>query len=137
MDYVLDNLSIAKERLVTNSIKSFEGMTAQRWIRIILIVGAYMLARPYLLKAAANRQKKQLDKDAEELGLAANAGPNANDLRGGKKSGGGKVLGEVKDEGKDDWGNKAKTRQRKAVEKKMADREEDEEEREIRQFLQD
>jgi hypothetical protein len=110
VDYVFDNLNLAKDRLLTNSVKSFEGMTAQRWIRVVLIVGAYMLIRPYLLKAAANRQKAHLEKEAEELGLGDRA-PNANDLRGGKKTAGpGKVLGEVKDE---DWGNKAKTRQRK------------------------
>lgn len=63
-----------------------------------------MLIRPYLLKAAANRQKKALEKEADELGLGA--GPTANTLRGGKKagaanaknSGGGKVLGEVKED---------------------------------------
>ncbi|KAH8722906.1 hypothetical protein GQ44DRAFT_551939, partial [Phaeosphaeriaceae sp. PMI808] len=81
MDYILDNLSLAKERLVTNSIKSFEGMTGQRWIRLIVIVGAYMLIRPYLLKSAADRQKKAFEKEADELGLGSD-GPNANDLRG-------------------------------------------------------
>jgi hypothetical protein len=100
MDYVdalFDNLNIAKDRLVTNSIASFEGMTAQRWIRI----GAYMLLRPYLLGFAAKRQKQQFEAEAEELGLERDAGPNANSLRGGKGkkvSGGGKVLGEVKEE---------------------------------------
>jgi hypothetical protein len=86
-----------KNRVVNNSIASFEGMTAQRWVRIVAIIGAYMLIRPYLLGAAAKRQKKQLDKEAEELGLGERSGPNANSLRGGKKAGPGKVLGEVKD----------------------------------------
>jgi hypothetical protein len=103
MDYIdalFDNLNIAKDRLVTNSIASFEGMTAQRWIRIIVIIGAYMLLRPYLLGFAAKRQKQQFEAEAEELGLERDAGPNANGLRGGNKklSGGGKVLGEVKEE---------------------------------------
>ena len=100
MDYIIEG----KNRLVNNSIKSFEGMTAQRWIRIILIVGAYMLVRPYLLKAAANRQKAALEREQEDLGLGG-SGPTANDLRGGVKkpttkrtTGGGKVLGEVKDD---------------------------------------
>ncbi|KAF2829650.1 hypothetical protein CC86DRAFT_367605 [Ophiobolus disseminans] len=142
MDYIFDNLSIAKDRLVSNSIKSFEGMTAQRWIRVIVIVGGYMLVRPYLLKFAADRQKAQFEKEADELGLGEGRGPNANDLRGGKATkgtndGAGKVLGEVKDEGKEDWGNSTKTRQRKNVEKKLMEAEELEEEREIRQFLRD
>ncbi|KAF1917101.1 trafficking PGA2-domain-containing protein [Ampelomyces quisqualis] len=110
VDYVFENLNIAKDRLVTNSIASFEGMTAQRWIRIIVIIGGYMLVRPYLLGFAAKRQKAQFEAEAEELGLERDAGPNANSLRGGKKpSGGGKVLGEIQD---DDSG-KGKTRQRK------------------------
>jgi hypothetical protein len=112
VDYVFDNLNIAKERLINNSIASFEGMTPQRWIRIIVIIGGYMLIRPYLLGFAAKRQKAQFEAEAEELGLERDAGPNANSLRGGKDkkpSGGGKVLGEIKD---DDSG-KGKARQRK------------------------
>tara|TARA_R110002003_G_scaffold191_19_gene14853 strand:+ start:18758 stop:19120 length:363 start_codon:yes stop_codon:yes gene_type:complete len=111
IDSIVNGLATAKERLVTNSIKSFEGMTTQRWIRIIAIIGAYMLIRPWLLKAAANRQKSAMEKEADELGLGVDKGPDANSLRGGKK-GTGKVSGEVKD---DDSGNKAKTRQRKPV----------------------
>jgi hypothetical protein len=112
VDYVFENLALAKDRLIDNSLKSFEDMTAQRWIRIIVIIGGYMLLRPYLLGFAAKRQQKQLEQEAEELGLERDAGPNANSLRGGKKtSGGGKVLGEVQDDG--DAGNKATTRQRK------------------------
>lgn len=100
VDYVFDNLNVAKERLVTNSIASFEGMTAQRWIRIIVIIGGYMLLRPYLLGFAAKRQKAQFEKEADDLGLGEDRAPDANSLRGGaKKSGGGKVLGEVKDSG--------------------------------------
>jgi hypothetical protein len=110
VDYVFENLNIAKDRLINNSIKSFEGMTPQRWLRIIAIIGGYMLLRPFLLGFAAKRQKAQFEKDADELGLEREAGPNANSLRGGKKpSGGGKVLGEIKEE---DNTSKAKTRKR-------------------------
>jgi hypothetical protein len=87
MDYIestFSYLNLAKDRLLINGAKSFEGMTAQRWVRIILIVGAYMLLRPYLLKAAANRQKAHLEKEADELGLGERPA-NANDLRGGSK----------------------------------------------------
>jgi hypothetical protein len=112
VDWAIENLGVAKDRLVDNSIKSFEGMTPQRWVRIIVIIGGYMLLRPFLLGFAAKRQKKQFEQEAEELGLERDAGPNANSLRGGKKTAGpGKVLGEVKED--EDWGNKAKTRQRK------------------------
>ncbi|EOA90808.1 uncharacterized protein SETTUDRAFT_45111 [Exserohilum turcica Et28A] len=82
MDYILDNVGEWKDRFVNNSIKSFEEMTAQRWLRIIAIVGGYLLIRPYLLNAAAKNQKKQLDKEAEELGLGKSDAPDANDFRG-------------------------------------------------------
>ncbi|KAJ4368791.1 hypothetical protein N0V83_005873 [Neocucurbitaria cava] len=105
MDYILDNVGEWKDRLVNNSVKSFTEMTPQRWIRIIVIVGAYMLIRPYLLKAAANRQKKQLEKEAEELGLESSGEPDANALRGAKS----KAAGDQPKPG---------TRQRKTQEKK-------------------
>ncbi|USP81042.1 hypothetical protein yc1106_08316 [Curvularia clavata] len=82
MDYILDNVGEWKNRLVNNSIKSFEEMTAQRWVRIIAIVGGYLLIRPYLLNAAAKKQKQQLDREAEELGLGKSDAPDANDFRG-------------------------------------------------------
>ena len=82
MDYILDNVGEWKDRLVNNSIKSFEEMTAQRWDRIIAIVGAYLLIRPYLLNAAAKKQKQQLEKEAEDLGLGKSEALDANDFRG-------------------------------------------------------
>jgi hypothetical protein len=82
MDYILDNVGEWKDRLVNNSIKSFEEMTAQRWVRIIAIVGAYLLIRPYLLNAAAKKQKQQLEKEAEDLGLGKSEALDANDFRG-------------------------------------------------------
>lgn len=90
LDFILENVGIWKDRLVNNSIKSFEDMTVQRWVRIIAIVGGYMLIRPYLLKGAANRQKKHMAKEAEDLGLESSAETNANDFRGGRKAKGGK-----------------------------------------------
>lgn len=105
MDYVLDNVGVWKDRFINNGIKSFQEMTAQRWIRIIVIVGAYLLIRPYLLKGAENSQKRAMQKEAEALGLDSE-GPNANDLRGRKKK---------SDEGKStDVDSKPKTRSRKA-----------------------
>ncbi len=89
MDYILDNVGVWKDRLVNNSMASFEEMTAQRWIRIILIVCAYLLVRPWLLKGAENRQKRLMAQDAADLGLDGGDGPNANDIRGRKAPKGG------------------------------------------------
>jgi hypothetical protein len=83
MDYILDNVGEWKDRFINNSIKSWEEMTINRWIRIIAIVGAYLLVRPYLVNAAAKNQKRKLDKEAEDLGLGASDAPDANDFRGG------------------------------------------------------
>jgi hypothetical protein len=143
MDYVLDNLSVPVERLYNNTIKSFEGMTTQRWVRLVAIIGGYMLLRPWLLKFAADRQKKQFEKESEDLGLG---GPTANDLRGGKgttattapaaggaPAGAGKVLGEVKDEAPK--APRKRPVKAKGGQKKMLEEEEADEEREIRQFL--
>ena len=75
-----------KDRLVNNSVKSWEEMSAHRWIRIVVIVGAYMLIRPYLLSHAERSRKAREVKDAQELGLDAPTELSANDFRGGKKT---------------------------------------------------
>lgn len=75
-----------KDRLVNNSVKSWEEMSAQRWIRIVVIVGAYMLIRPFLLSHAERSRKRREAKDAADLGLDAGTEMTANDFRGGKKT---------------------------------------------------
>ncbi|KAJ4381353.1 hypothetical protein N0V86_003702 [Didymella sp. IMI 355093] len=84
LNALLANVVEWKDRLVNNSIKSWEEMSAQRWIRIVMIVGAYLLVRPYLLAHAERSRKKRADKEAADLGL--DAGTTANDFRGGKKT---------------------------------------------------
>jgi hypothetical protein len=81
-DFVIENVAEWKNRFVNNSIKSYEEMTVQRWIRIIAIVCAYLLIRPYFVNGAAKKQKELLDKEAEELGLGRSGAPDANDFRG-------------------------------------------------------
>ncbi|KAH6618895.1 trafficking PGA2-domain-containing protein [Boeremia exigua] len=75
-----------KDRLVNNSVQSWEEMSAQRWLRIVGIVGAYMLIRPYLLSHAERSRKAREAKDAAELGLDVETELSANDFRGGKKN---------------------------------------------------
>jgi hypothetical protein len=84
LNALLANVVEWKDRLVNNSIKSWEEMSAQRWLRIVIIVGAYLLVRPYLLAHAERSRKKRAEKEAADLGL--DAGTTANDFRGGKKS---------------------------------------------------
>jgi hypothetical protein len=80
------NLVEWKDRLFNNSIKSWEEMTAQRWLRIVVIIGAYMLIRPYLLNHAETSRKRRADKEAAELGLDVGTEMTPNDFRGGKPS---------------------------------------------------
>jgi CDGSH iron-sulfur domain-containing protein 2 len=80
------NLIEWKDRLVNNSVKSWEEMSAQRWIRIVVIVGAYLLIRPYLLSHAERSRKKREAKEAAELGLDVETELSPNDFRGGKKT---------------------------------------------------
>jgi hypothetical protein len=82
MDYIIENVAEWKNRFVNNSVASYHEMTAHRWIRIVLIVCAYLLVRPWFVNAAAKKQREQLDKEAEELGLGKSGAPNANDFRG-------------------------------------------------------
>lgn len=82
---LIANIVEWKDRLVNNSVKSWEEMSAQRWIRIVVIVGAYLLIRPYLLSHAERSRKKREAKEAAELGLDPQTELSANDFRGGKK----------------------------------------------------
>lgn len=137
-------LGIVRERFTTNVSQSFAMMDAQKWIRLIAVVGAYLLLRPYILKIGGKQQAKQLQKESDE----AEAEITANELRG--------HIG-IPDASDDDepveaeataastateWGKKARKRQRNML-KKMIDEEEarlqelqdDEEDKDIEQYL--
>jgi hypothetical protein len=83
---LMNNLAEWKDRLVNNSVRSWEEMTAQRWLRIVVIIGAYMLVRPYLLSHAERSRKRRAEQEAAELGLDSGAEISPNDIRGGKTS---------------------------------------------------
>lgn len=121
-------------RFTTNTGQSLTQMTPQNWIRLVIIVGTYLLVRPYLLKLGAHVQKKQLEKEErrverERAAAAAAGGLSANDLRGGRRrvevpgvesedEEGGDADGEVVVRGVSEggeWGRRARVRQRKVV----------------------
>ena len=54
-------------------------MDATKWIRVIMIVGAYLLLRPHLLKSSQKAQGRQFEKEHEDSKISPN------DLRGVKK----------------------------------------------------
>jgi hypothetical protein len=116
---VASTLSTWKGNFVRNSSKAFDDMTPKNWIRLTVIVCAYLLIRPYLLKLGARVQEKQMEKAAKEMGIEPGTKINANDLRGAKKVDIPGVDSDSEEEGKEQWGRKARVRQRKVVRRAM------------------
>jgi hypothetical protein len=118
-----------KGNFLRNSSASFSTMTPKKWIRLIAVVGAYLLLRPYLLKLGAKVQEQHLEKAMREAGVHPEPGTkiNANDLRGVKGPAKVEIPGvesesedEVGETGKEgQWGRKARVRQRKIVKRAM------------------
>ncbi|KAI1201131.1 DUF1531-domain-containing protein [Nemania serpens] len=134
-------VTLITERTTSNVNASFDSMTAQQWIRLVAIVGAYALLRPYVIKMGAKFQEKQFEK-AQQLD-AAQISPN--ELRG--------ELGipEESDDDDDneqgettaaDWGKKARKRQRNMIkqlldaeEKRLQETLDEQEDKDIEEFL--
>ncbi|KAK5627167.1 hypothetical protein RRF57_002882 [Xylaria bambusicola] len=137
-------VSLISDRMATNVGGSITNMTAQQWIRLIAIVGAYALLRPYIIKLGAKHQEKQFEKAQQEV---AEISPNQ--LRG--------ELG-IPDESDDDddddhaqgeatatdWGKKARKRQRNMIkqlldaeEKRLQETLDEQEDKDIEEFLID
>ncbi|CCU77434.1 unnamed protein product [Blumeria hordei] len=109
------------DNLVRNVWGMWDGMRLRDYIRIVVIVGVYLLLRPYLLKFAAKIQAKQNAKSTVTDKSAANVKISPNQLRGTGMAG-----SEHDDLGDDendrtasgaDLGTKAKRRQKKAIKK--------------------
>ncbi|KAK8135835.1 trafficking PGA2 [Apiospora sp. TS-2023a] len=134
---------IAGQRMVNNTKASFDGMDTVMWLRVVVIVCGYLLLRPYLMQLGAKAQEKQFGKGIEESDEHGKISPN--ELRGVKE--------EIPD-GSDDeeatsaqasateWGKKARKRQRTmlkkmidAEEKRLQDLQDDEEDKDIEQYL--
>lgn len=144
---VVNLVGIGYDRLTTNMRKSFEGMSPEKWIRIVIIVGTYMLLRPYLLKLGGRSQMKQHEKEAAEAEeeAKAKAKMSPNEFRGHKvdvpddSDDGGEAEGQAS---ATDWGKKARRRQRtmvkkliEAEEKRLQDLQDDDEDKDIQEFL--
>ena len=125
----------------------------------MIIVGTYLLVRPYLLNLGAYVQRRQLEKEErrarEEDERRGPAGLDANDLRGGgarrakidipgvesddEDEGG--VVESVKEGG--EWGRRARVRQRKIVRNAVEEQERrlrvkaEESDEDIRDLLED
>lgn len=139
---------IGYDRFTTNMRATLQEMSPEKWIRLVIIVGTYCLLRPYLLKLGGKSQAKQLEKEAAEAEEEAKeqAKMSPNELRGHKIS----LPGESDDDDEEpegqttsaEWGKKARRRQRtmvkkilEAEEKRLQDLQDDEEDKDIEEFL--
>lgn len=112
------------QNATNNMSKTFGDMTLEQWIRIVIIVGAYLLLRPHIMTFLG---KKHVDKMVKEDNKAK-AEISPNQLRGAKSH---PMLGDEDDEDDDEddedlgqgtganWGSKARTRQRVMLKKLM------------------
>lgn len=153
MDGILNLLYIAYERFTRNLRGTLEGMSPEKWIRIVIIVGTYMLVRPYLLKLGGKVQMNQHEKEAAEAEAEAEAKAklSPNELRGHKiqipedsddSDAEGEGEGKKSSSSAADWGKKARRRQRTMVkklldaeEKRLQELQEDDEDKDIEEFL--
>lgn len=143
----MENVQEFVDSRLRNLMASFSRLKPEGWIRLIWIVGAYMLLRPYLMKLGARAQERQHEKESAE---AADTGAEVhpNELRGGKKVA---IPGvesddeEEKTEAKPgQWGKKARVRQRKFIretlvkeEERLQDEQEQEDLKDIADLLED
>lgn len=99
----METIRTYASNLVNNLHGSFARLKPEGWIRLVWIVGAYLLLRPYLVKLGARQQQKQHEE-------ATPAQLHPNELRTGKK-----MAPQSKPDPVDhtptepaDWGNKAR-----------------------------
>ncbi|RKF59286.1 putative trafficking pga2 [Erysiphe neolycopersici] len=100
------------DNLVRNVTGMWDGMGPRDYIRIVIIVGAYLLIRPYLLKFAAKIQAKEYAKHNSGKNKLSETGKiTPNDLRDGgqKKVDKTESVGITSGAG---WGENARRRQK-------------------------
>jgi hypothetical protein len=150
MDYVDTVLVWLHERWVL-LIRGFTETKVENYIRLVAIVGAYLLLRPFLMRKAAEFQGKQHEKEFHTHELGNTSGGKDGDAGSKDKAKGLTELsnaqqnvvelpGDEKDEGETsgaNWGKKARKRQAQVVKKMLAQAEEEESDEEIDKFLEE
>lgn len=122
----------------SNNVSSaVTNMTVQGWLRLVVVVGGYMLMRPYALKWIAKGTVKRMEEEDAKEKAKAKISPN--ELRGVKQQ---LESHEEEEEGDGtgaDWGQRARIRQREVlkqmIEAEERRREEEEEDKDIQEFL--
>jgi hypothetical protein len=143
VNYVVENIRYFALNFLHN-IENALDMDLRTFIRIVVVVGAYLLIRPYLVKGGAKLQERQHEKVFEaDRKREANAKISPNSLRGQVE------VPEDTDSDEEqatgvNWGGKARKRQRKVVkqildadEKMRLDAEGDKDDRDILEYLVD
>lgn len=153
LDETLETLRYIVGALTENLKANWNNPSTLKWIRLIAIVGAYILFRPYVLKLSGKSQKDQFEKQGEEA--QTQAAIAANEIRNPTLAKKQKMLKEAREQmegieegtgsgsGTGDWGSKARLRQR-GVLKDMLEREEkrleevqgDDDDEDIKEFLE-
>ena len=144
---VIDLLQTGKENFLRNFWGIKEQLDLLSTIRVIVIVGGYLLIRPYFVKLGNKYQTKQHEKelDAEEMAKAEKGRVTANSFRGKVEIPEDSESEEEVGTGKDvNWGKKARKRQRQhtrrlleAEERLRKEQQEDDEDKDIQEFLHD
>jgi hypothetical protein len=130
---------------VRNTSNAVIALTLKDAIRLVMIIGAYMLLiRPFLVQIGVRIQARQHEEASKEADAKARL--NGNDLREKIAIPGVDSDSETDDEGHKgdvktgEWGRKARLRQRRVVQKALLMREqrlEDESDEDIKEFLVD
>jgi len=139
-----------------NLTHMFDGMNTTRWLRLIAVIGAYLLFRPYVVKFMAKEQTSQFENQTAEEKAAREkaeleekegrkrAKLMPNDIRGGQVE-----IPDSDDEsdGGDagnpgtgaDWGKKATKRSRKVLKQILEEQEkrlEEDDNEDIKEFME-
>ncbi|KAK3373830.1 protein trafficking Pga2 [Lasiosphaeria ovina] len=145
MDVFWNILRVARERFQNNVAAAVVNTPIEKWIKLVIIAGAYMLLRPYIIKLGGRAQmRSHEDEAAESEATYQKAQISPNQLRGQVD-----IPEDSDDETEEgalasgaDWGKKARRRQRDMI-KKLLDAEErrlqetleEEEDKDIEEFL--
>ncbi|PHH64971.1 hypothetical protein CDD81_3608 [Ophiocordyceps australis] len=125
----------------TNNLHdSFSNMSLQSWIRLTVIVGGYLLLRPYVMKWSSKSAVERMEEDdAKARSKSANVEVTPNELRGIKEQ-----IYAAEDQGdgtSTDWGQKARLRQRQVLKDLLEEEERrraaEHEDADIQQYLED
>ncbi|KAJ6790161.1 hypothetical protein PWT90_05621 [Aphanocladium album] len=126
----------------SNNIQdTFTNMTIHGWLRLTVIVGGYLLLRPYVLKYSVKAAVNKMEEE-DEREKAAAAAMTPNELRGAKQLLEDHLEDDTADGTGADWGQRARVRQRTML-KEMLEAEEqrrleeEEVDKDIAEFLVD